>query len=328
MRALPLIIRRTLLGWTALCAVAWSGAVLAQDWPNKPVKVIITFTAGSSTDIVGRVVTQRLSEVWGQPVVVDNKPGAGGSIGSAMVAKSPADGYTILINSNAHAVNPAIYASLPYDTQKDFIDIVPLAIQPNVLVVSPDSKFNSVQDMVDFARKNPGAINWGHAGVGSGTHLSTEKMIASSGMKVTQIPFKGTPEVVAAVISKSVDAYWGPISAVIANIRGGKLKALAVSTPKRSSTLPDVPTLEEAGIKNAASPLWFGMWVPTGTPDAIVQKISRDTLKVLAEPALAKRLTDLGNDLMPMNTTEFSRYVDSEIAEYDRVIRAAGIEKR
>jgi tripartite-type tricarboxylate transporter receptor subunit TctC len=245
-----------------------------------------------------------------------------------MVAKSPADGYTILINSNAHAVNPAIYASLPYDTQKDFIDIVPLAIQPNVLVVSPDSKFNSVQDMVDFARKNPGAINWGHAGVGSGTHLSTEKMIASSGMKVTQIPFKGTPEVVAAVISKSVDAYWGPISAVIANIRGGKLKALAVSTPKRSSTLPDVPTLEEAGIKNAASPLWFGMWVPTGTPDAIVQKISRDTLKVLAEPALAKRLTDLGNDLMPMNTTEFSRYVDSEIAEYDRVIRAAGIEKR
>lgn len=315
-------------GLSLVAASLIPGMLHAQDWPNKPVKVIITFTAGSSTDIVGRVVTQRLSELWGQPVIVDNKPGAGGSIGSALVAKSPADGYTILINSNAHAVNSAIYASLPYDTKKDFIDIAPLAIQPNVLVVAPDSKFNSVQDMVDFARKNPGAINWGHAGVGSGTHLSTEKMIASSGIKVTQVPFKGTPEVVAAVISKSVDAYWGPISAVIANIRGGKLKALAVSTPKRSGQLPDVPTLDEAGVKNAASPLWFGMWVPTGTPNEVVQKISRDTLKVLAEPVIAKRLTDLGNDLMPMNPTEFSRYVDSEISEYDRVIRAAGIEKR
>ncbi|MFZ9467230.1 MAG: Bug family tripartite tricarboxylate transporter substrate binding protein [Limnohabitans sp.] len=311
------------LGWLAI-----TGFAQAQEWPNRPVKVIITFTAGSSTDIVGRVVTQRLSEVWGQPVIVENKPGAGGSIGSAMVAKSPADGYTILINSNAHAVNPAIYASLPYDTKKDFIDIVPLAIQPNVLVVAPDSKFNSVQDMVDFARKNPGAINWGHAGVGSGTHLSTEKMITSSGIKVTQVPFKGTPEVVAAVMSKSVDAYWGPVSAVISNIRGGKLKALAVSTPKRSGILPEVPTLEEAGVRNAASPLWFGMWVPAGTPNDLVQKISRDTLKVLGEPAIVKRLTDLGNDLMPMNTAEFSRYVDSEIADYDRVIRAAGIEKR
>ena len=182
--------------------------------------------------------------------------------------------------------------------------------------------------MVDFARKNPGVINWGHAGVGSGTHLSTEKMLVASGIKVTQIPFKGTPEVVAAVISKSVDAYWGPISAVIANIRGGKLKALAVSTPKRSSTLSEIPTLEEAGIKNAASPLWFGMWVPSGTPNEVVQKISRDTLKVLAEPTIAKRLTDLGNDLMLMNPQEFSRYVDAEILDYDRVIRSAGIEKR
>ncbi|MDI9331606.1 MAG: tripartite tricarboxylate transporter substrate binding protein [Alphaproteobacteria bacterium] len=325
---MPLYARRALLGLLAWGATGMTAWAQAQEWPNKPIKVIITFTAGSSTDIVGRVVTQRLSEVWGQPVVVDNKPGAGGSIGSAMVAKSAADGYTILINSNAHAVNPAMYANLPYDTKKDFIDIAPLAIQPNVLVVAPDSKFNSVQDTLDFARKNPGVINWGHAGVGSGTHLSTEKMLTSSGVKVTQVPFKGTPEVVAAVMSKSVDAYWGPISAVIANIRGGKLKALAVSTPKRSGTLPEVPTLEESGIKNAASPLWFGMWVPTGTPNEVVQKISRDTLKVLAEPAVVKRLTDLGNDLMPMNPQEFSRYVDSEIAEYDRVFRAAGIERR
>ena len=322
------LIRRAMLGCSLFTLCVGATLAQAQDWPNKPVKVIITFTAGSSTDIVGRVVTQRLSEVWGQPVVVDNKPGAGGSIASAMVAKSPADGYTILINSNAQAITPAMYANLPYDTQKDFIDVAPLAIQPNVLIVSPDSKFNSVQDIVQFARKNPGEFNWGHAGTGSGTHLSSEKVIAATGIKVTQIPFKGTPEVVAAVMSKSVDAYWGPISAVVSNIRAGKLKALAVSTPKRSSTLPDLPTLEEAGIKNAASPLWFGMWVPTGTPNDIVQKISRDTLKVLAEPAVAKRLADLGNDPMPMSPTEFSRFVDSEIKEYDKLMKSAGIEKR
>ena len=322
------LIRRALMGCSLFTLCVGATLAQAQDWPNKPVKVIITFTAGSSTDIVGRVVTQRLSEVWGQPVVVDNKPGAGGSIASAMVAKSPADGYTILINSNAQAITPAMYASLPYDTQKDFIDVAPLAIQPNVLIVSPDSKFNSVQDIINFARKNPGEFNWGHAGTGSGTHLSSEKVIAATGIKVTQIPFKGTPEVVAAVMSKTVDAYWGPISAVVSNIRAGKLKALAVSTPKRSSTLPDLPTLEEAGIKNAASPLWFGMWVPAGTPNDIVQKISRDTLKVLAEPAVAKRLADLGNDPIPMNPQEFSRFVDSEIKEYDRLMKAAGIEKR
>ena len=241
---------------------------------------------------------------------------------------SAADGYTILINSNAQAITPAMYANLPYDTQKDFIDVAPLAIQPNVLIVSPDSKFNSVQDIIAFARKNPGEFNWGHAGTGSGTHLSSEKVIAATGIKVTQIPFKGTPEVVAAVMGKSVDAYWGPISAVVSNIRAGKLKALAVSTPKRSSTLPELPTLEEAGVKNAASPLWFGLWVPAGTPNEIVQKISRDTLKVLAEPAVAKRLADLGNDPMPMNPQEFSRFVDSEIKEYERLMRTAGIEKR
>ena len=243
-------LRRALLGVVCLALGGAALTVQAQDWPNKPVKVIITFTAGSSTDIVGRIVTQRLSEVWGHPVVVDNKPGAGGSIASAMVAKSAADGYTILINSNAQAITPAMYANLPYDTQKDFIDVAPLAIQPNVLIVSPDSKFNSVQDIIAFARKNPGEFNWGHAGTGSGTHLSSEKVIAATGIKVTQIPFKGTPEVVAAVMGKSVDAYWGPISAVVSNIRAGKLKALAVTTLQASPSLPGVPPVAPA-VANA-----------------------------------------------------------------------------
>ena len=297
----------------------------AQTYPAKPVHVIISFTAGSSTDIVGRLVTQKLSEIWAQPVLVDNRAGAGGSIGTNLVAKAAPDGYTLLINSTAHTVNPAIYAKLPYETTKDLIDIVPLSIQPNVLVVETSSSYKSAMDIVNAARAKPGAINWGHAGIGSGTHLSTEKFIAATKIDVTQIPFKGTPEVLAALFSKSVDCYWGPISAVISSIKSGRLRALAVSTPKRNSQLPDIPTTGEAGISGADSPLWFGLWAPAGTPAPVIAKISADTRKALNDPGVREKLANLGNDVMDMSPDEFARYVRNEIAEYDRVIKRAGI---
>ena len=246
----------------------------AQTFPDKPVRVIVSFTPGSSTDIVGRVVFAKVAEYWGQPAVVENRGGAGGSIGSAAVAKSAPDGYTLLINSSAHSVNPAIYASLPYDTAKDFTDIAPLSIQPNVLVVNSTSPYRTMMDLVNAAKAKPGAINFGHAGIGSGTHLSTERLIAGAGISVTQIPFKGTPEVIAALLSNSIDCYWAPISAGLSAIKGGKLRALAVSTVKRNPSLPDVPTPAEAGVKNAESALWFGVWGPAGLPQDIVQKIS------------------------------------------------------
>jgi tripartite-type tricarboxylate transporter receptor subunit TctC len=307
----------------ALAAFALQAS--AQAYPDKPVHVIISFTPGSSTDIVGRVVAQKLSEIWGQPVIADNRAGAGGSIGSNVVAKSAPDGYTLLINSTAHTVNPAIYAKLPYDTTKDFIDIVPLSIQPNVLVVDASSPFKSVADLVNAARAKPGAINWGHAGVGSGTHLSTEKFIAATKINVTQIPFKGTPEVLTAIFSKNVDCYWAPISAAMSNIKSGRLRALAVSTPKRNSQLPDVPTTGEAGVVGADSPLWFGLWAPAGTPPNIIAKISADTRKALTDPVVRQKLGNLGNDVMDMSPEEFARFVRSEIDEYARVIKLAGI---
>ena len=200
----------------------------AQGYPNKPVRVIISFTPASATDIVGRVVSAKLAEMWGQPVVPENRSGAGGSIGSAVVAQAAPDGYTLLINSNAHSVNPAIYAKLPYETTKDFTDIVPLAMQPNVLVVGAGAPYKTLMDLVGAAKAKPGSINWGHAGVGSGTHLNTEKVVAAADIKVTQIPFKGTPEVVQAIFSGSVDCYWVPISAGLSHIRNGKLRPLAV----------------------------------------------------------------------------------------------------
>ena len=297
----------------------------AQPYPNKPVRVIISFPPGSSTDIVGRVVMQKVSEYWGQPVVAENRAGAGGSIGSREVASSAPDGYTLLINSNAHTVNPAIYAKLPYDTLKDFTDIAPLASQPNVLVVNATSPYKSVAEFVDAAKARPGAINIGHAGIGSGTHLSTERFIAATGVKVEEVPFKGTPEVITALLSDSVQAYFAPISAALSAIKGGKLRALAVTTDKRNPTLPDVPTLAEAGVKNASSGLWFAVWGPAGMPPAIVQKISADVRKALADPSVKERLQALGNDTMDMPIDEFSKFVREEVDTYQRVIRAAGI---
>ena len=301
-----------------------SGA-LAQAYPTKPVHAIISFTPGSSTDIVGRIVMQKVSEYWGQTVVAENRAGAGGSIGSAAVARAAPDGYTLLINSSAHAVNPAIFTKLPYDTTKDFVDISPLSVQPNVLVVAAPSAIKTLGDFVASAKAKPGAINFGHAGIGSGTHLSTEKLISAAGINVTQVPFKGTPEVIAAVLGGSVDCYWAPISAAMANIRSGKLRALAVSTSKRNPQLPDVPTTREAGVENADSPLWFGLWAPAGTPAAIVNKISVDVRRALADPGVREKLANLGNDTMDMSPEDFARFVRSEIEGYARVVKAAGI---
>ena len=309
----------------AFISILCAQGLHAQSYPSKPVRLIISFTPGSSTDIVARVVMAKVSEYWGQPAVIENRAGAGGSIGSNVVATAAPDGYTLLVNSSAHAVNPAIYAKLPYDTLKSFVDVAPLSVQPNVLVVNATSPFKTMMELVHSARAHPGALNFGHAGVGSGTHLNTERFIAAAGMKVTQVPFKGTPEVISALLSDSVHCYWSPISAGMSAIKGGRLRALAVSSAKRNPTLPDVPTTGEAGVQGADSPLWFGMWAPAGTPAAVVQKISVDVRRALADPGVKEKLVALGNDGMDMSPAEFAKFVRDEIDTYQKVIKAAGI---
>ena len=297
----------------------------AQNYPTKAVHMIISFTPGSSTDIVGRMVAAKLSEMWGQPVVAENRAGAGGSIGSAAVAHAEPDGYTLLVNSNAHTVNPAIYAKLPYDTLKDFTDIAPLAIQPNVLTVRPDGPYKTVADLVKAAKAKPGALNIGNAGIGSGTHLTTERFIAATGIKVVQVPFKGTPEVIAAMFSGNVDAYWAPISAALGSIRNNKLRPLAVSTPKRNPQLPDVPTPAEAGIKGTESPLWFGLWGPAHMDAKLVAKINGDVRKALQDTQTKARLFTTGNEIMDMSPEQFSKLVRDEIDNNKKILAAAGI---
>jgi tripartite-type tricarboxylate transporter receptor subunit TctC len=312
--------------WT-LAAVLTAGAApgIAQDFPTKPVRVVVSFTPGSATDIVGRIVTAKLGEYWGQPVVVENRSGAGGAIGSAAVSKSAPDGYTLLINSSAHSVNPAIFANLPYDTVKDFTDIAALAIQPNVLVVAADSPYKTLADLLAYAKANPGKLNFGHAGIGSGTHLNTEKLLSQAGVTATVVPFKGTPEVVAAILSGSVDCYWVPISAGLSNIRGGKLRALAISTAKRNPQLPELPTTAEAGVKGAETALWFGLWGPPGMSRDLVAKISTDVRKAVADPGVREKLLNLGNDTLDMSPAEFSAFIREEIDVNKRILAAAGV---
>ena len=309
----------------AAALAAFACQASAQGFPNRAVHLVITFPPGSATDIVGRVIAQKLSEYWGQPVVAENRGGAGGAIGSAAVAKAAPDGYMLMVNSSAHAVNPSIYAKLPYDTLKDFVDIAPIAGQPNVLVVNPKSNIKSMADFLAEAKAKPGEINFAHAGVGSGTHLNTEKFKLATGIDFVQIPYKGTQEVLTDLFGGRVTCYFAPISAAMAAIREGKLRALAVSSAKRSSQLPNVPTVAEAGVPGFEFTLWFGLWGPAGIPADIVGKISKDTMRALESADVRERLAKLGNDTMTMNPAEFSRFVRKEIDDYARVIRAAGL---
>jgi len=309
-----------------LIAVFAASAVqaFAQGYPNKPVHAVITFVPGTSTDIVGRVVMQKLSEYWGQPVIAENRAGAGGAIGSGLVAKAAPDGYTLLIDSSAHAVSPAMYAKLPYDTLKDFIDISPLAAQPNVLVVSSSSGIKTVADFIAEAKAKSGQMNVGSAGIGSGTHLNIEKFKLATGTDVVHIPYKGTPEVITDIFGGRITAYFAPISAVLSSIRDGKLRAIAVSSAKRNSSLPEVPAISES-VPGFEFTLWFGLWAPAGTPSQVVNKISTDVRRALGSQDVKERLARLGNDTMIMTPQEFGAFVRREVADYARIIKAAGI---
>ena len=305
----------------ALCATLAS----AQGYPNKPVKVVVPFTPGSATDILARTLGQKLSEQWGQPVIVENRAGAGGTIGAGVVAKSPPDGYTLMVHSSGHAVNASMYPTLPYDTTKDFVEVATLGGQPNVLVVAPASGLRTVADLTAAAKKSPGALNYGSAGIGSGTHVNAEKFKLAAGIDAVHIPYKGTPEAITDTMTGRVTYFFSPISSALPNIREGKLVALGVSTAKRSSALPNVPTIAESGLPGFDYNLWVGLWAPAGTPQDIVDKINADVAKVLAMPDVRERLAALGAEPMVMTPADFRKFMREEIDDAAKVVKAAGI---
>lgn len=310
----------------ALVLAAFAVPTHAQNYPTKPVRLIIAFTPGSSTDIIGRAVAAKLQEMWGQPVVAENRTGAGGSIGSAAVLREAPDGYTLLANSSAHVANPSIYKTLSYDTLKDFANIAPLAGGPNVLIVSPQTGWKSFADFVAAAKAKPGQLNFSSAGVGSGTHFNLEKLKLMAGIDVAHVPYKGTPEAIGDTIAGRVCCYWAPINAALPHVRGGKALALGVSSAQRSSLLPDVPTIAEQGVPGFDYTLWVGLWGQAAMPAELVNKINADVNKALASPDLADRLTKLGTIPMKMSSAEFAQFVRKEVEDTAKVLKAAGIQ--
>ncbi len=247
----------------------------AQTWPTRPIRAIIPFSAGSTTDIIPRIVFDQLGADLGQTIVVENRGGAGGTIGAAAVAKSDPDGYTILANSSAHAISPSIIPNMPYDTAHDFAAVIPFGISPNVLVVSPSRGVKTAREFVAALKAKAGSANFSSAGVGTATHLSAERFRFSAGFEATHVPFRGGPEALTEVMGGRIDFYFGPVGTVLSSVREGKVLALAVNGPKRSSALPDVPTLQEAGFSDADFPVWYGMFAPAKTPREIVDKLHR-----------------------------------------------------
>jgi len=312
-------------GFLGIFLAVVAGGVFAQAYPNKPVRIIVAFTPGSSTDIVGRAVAAKLQEMWGQPVVVENRAGAGGSVGSASVLREPPDGYTLLANSSAHVANPSIYATLPYDTLKDFANIAPLAGGPNVLIVAPSTGWKTLGDFIAAAKAKPGALNFSSAGIGSGTHFNLEKLKLMTGIDVVHVAYKGTPEAIGDTIAGRVCCYWAPINAALPHIKGGRAVALAVSSAKRSSLLPEVPSAAEAGVPGFDYTLWLAMWGPAGMPAELVDKINKDVNRALASPDLAERLNNLGTAPMPMTPAQFTQFVRQEVEDTAKVLKAAGI---
>jgi len=305
----------------ALCATLASG----QGYPNKPVKLVVPFTPGSATDILARTLGQKLSEQWGQPVIVENRAGAGGTIGAGVVAKSPPDGYTLMVHSSGHAVNASMYPTLPYDTTKDFVEVATLGGQPNVLVVAPASGLRTVADLIAAAKKSPGALNYGSAGIGSGTHVNAEKFKLAAGIDAVHIPYKGTPEALKDTMTGRITYFFSPISAALPQIKDGKLIALAVSSAKRSSALPDVPTIAESGLPGFDYNLWVALFGPASLPADLVTKINADVQKIVALPDIRERLAGLGAEPMPMSAPEFRKFVRDEIQVSEKIVKAAGI---
>ena len=309
-----------------VAATVLAGAAAAQGaFPSRPIRMIVPFTAGSVTDIIARTVADSMSKGLGQPVIIENRPGAGGTIGAAQVAKSEADGYTVLIHSSGHALNPAIYPNLPYDTVKDLTGVTPIAAVPNVLVVSPARGWKSVADMVAAAKARPGQMNYASAGSGSATHMNAEKFKLGAGIDAVHVPFKGTPEAITDVIGGRNDWFFAPMATALPLIKDGKLQALAVSSAQRSPSLPNVPTTVEAGVPGSDYTLWVGLIVPSATPAPIVRRLHDETLKALAAADVKARLASLGADAFTMEPAAFNAYIKTEMESAAVIAKTANL---
>jgi tripartite-type tricarboxylate transporter receptor subunit TctC len=320
------------LGTFALFAVAlalqshWVSAQSGTtNYPNKTVKMIVPLTPGSGADIAGRIVAKNLAENWKQPVIIENRPGAGGLVGTGVVVNSDPDGYTLLVQSASYAANPAIYKKLPYDL-KSLKDVNILGTSPYALVVSAESPYKSLKDLVNAAKSKPEIIPFASAGVGSSTHLAAEYFNQTMGIKMLHVPFKGSPEAIQETIAGRTAYYMAPLQTAIAQIQGGKVRALGVTSATRAEAAPEIPTIAEQGFPNFEIGLWVGVWAPSATPAGVLQKINTDINRALQDSDVKSAYAKAGITIKPMNLAETEKFVRSEITKYTKIAKDAGIE--
>lgn len=322
--------RQTLLQLVALASTTAlpAGASAQATWPTKPVKLVVPLTPGSGADIVARALSRKLQDLWGQPVVIENRPGAGGQIGTQAVIHAAPDGHTLLVQSASHAANPAIYKNLPYDSARDLIDVAMLATSPYLMVTASNGPYANVRALIDAAKAKPGELAFASAGVGSSTHLTAELFAQRAGLKMLHLPFKGSPDAVTDVAAGRSAFYMAPLSTVAGMLKEGRIKPIAVATDRRVPSLPDVPTIAESGLPGFRVELWFGMWAPAGTPAAVVNKIIADVRQASESPEVAGQYRNLGNDLRWLAGADFAKFVREEIEINRQLVRSAGIEQQ
>lgn len=317
--------RELLLSLTVLVLGLPTVKVHADTWPSRPVRAIVPITPGSVIDVAPRVVFEQLATQLGQPIVAENRPGAGQTMGASAVARSEPDGYTLLVNSAAHAIAPSLYPNLDYHPARDFAAVIPLGVTPFVLVAPQQRDVRTAAELVAAAKAKPGAFNFSSPGVGSASHLSAERFRLSGGFAATHVPFKGGAEAMTEVIAGRIDFAFIALGAALPQIRAGKLVALAVNGVARSPSLPDVPTLREAGFTDAEYPMWLGMFVPAKTPRSIVERLHRETAKALQAPKVRERLAGLGIDPLNLTPAEFDVLVQKEVDINASLLRAIGL---
>ena len=307
------------------CSAGQSPTAAADSYPNRPIRILVGFSAGSTTDILARTVAQKLNEAWGQPVVVDNRPSGGGVAASQVVVSATPDGHTLISVSAGHAVSAALYKNLPYNTERDFAGVTMLANVPSILVVSPHSGIKSVKELLALVRSKPGAHNYSSPGIGSANHLGAELLKSVANIDVTHVPFKGIPEALTAAMTNTVLFNLSPILNVLPLAKSGRVVALATSTSKRAAAMPELPTIAEAGVPGYVFDPWFGLLTKANTPRPILTKLNREVVRVLGLTDVKEKLLALGAEPAPMTPEAFDTHVRTEIAKFAKVVRAANI---
>ncbi|MBF5003011.1 tripartite tricarboxylate transporter substrate binding protein [Diaphorobacter sp. NR2-3-3-1] len=323
--------RRTVLSTMATltmasCALALPFAATANDnFPNKPITIVVPFSAGGTTDILARVIAQDLGKQLGQSVVVDNRAGAGGNIGGALAARAPADGYTLFMGTvGTHAINEALYKKMPFNPGKDFQPLSRVANVPNLLVANPNQPFRTVPELIAYAKAHPGQVNFGSSGSGSSIHLSGELFKMMAKVDMVHVPYKGSAPAVTDLLGNQIAIMFDNMPSAISHVRAGKLRPIAVTTPKRSPELPDVPTIAEAGVPGYEATSWFGLFTTAGTPKPVVDKLSAALAKSLAAPAVRSKIKEQGGEVVSETPEQFAAFIKTEADKWAKVVKASG----